>query len=631
MSKKKSDRCEKVEGIARIKTGKVVCLFCKTLLTKGDGGQFNRHLEICKRRPEKRTMNSKSSHRNDDEDKKAGGEPPEKMKKIDFFNTKKLKQKELDTIVNAIAKYCVNSGRSYSHCSSKEFKNLVIDCFNAISTGYGKAAKSQLPSRQTVQRRSEAISKRLIEKAHSFLLPYIKKGRAHLLADHGKHIVHYLSIYASVIDDNFVLQIVPLAFVPALDGKSGVETAKLITTTLQKFGWSQDDIKMCSVTADGALGSLSSYFSSYVRCVSHSLNLLGSNGVEPAQFQRKNLTDEEMKMLNRAQSILQAAETLSNSIRNNAEICSSLPRLPALPGETRWLSGLRCLKDIQELEEDLEKVDQKLNVSGSKAFLKVVREDRKIGRAIMHVYGELLSHSVVFQSQTAVTGHLVLPFYKLLEKKWELLINGDFSDVDKDLIDIQYLPPLAKSGLLAHVKYYGELGNKSPHSFAATLLCPIQKDMELFTQPEIAATKQYVCDLLPKTKKPTTSLPVRNSNPVSILSRLVAQKSSATPSIGNDELDRYLKEKYDENSDESVEEYWRRKKLDYPDLYEAAARVFSIVPSESVCETCFSVAGFLLDKRRSRLLYTRTEDIVIGSQLAKKFPNWLDDDSDGLS
>uniref|UniRef100_A0A8R1EG22 Dimer_Tnp_hAT domain-containing protein n=2 Tax=Caenorhabditis japonica TaxID=281687 RepID=A0A8R1EG22_CAEJA len=85
----------------------------------------------------------------------------------------------------------------------------------------------------------------------------------------------------------------------------------------------------------------------------------------------------------------------------------------------------------------------------------------------------------------------------------------------------------------------------------------------------------------------------------------------------------YMSEFVDHGS-ESVEKYWNRKKMEYPSLVEVAACVFSTIPSEAVCESSFSVTGYLLDKCRTRLQYTRAELIVLGSQIASEFPSFLD-------
>ncbi|EGT39967.1 hypothetical protein CAEBREN_17641 [Caenorhabditis brenneri] len=91
------------------------------------------------------------------------------------------------------------------------------------------------------------------------------------------------------------------------------------------------------------------------------------------------------------------------------------------------------------------------------------------------------------------------------------------------------------------------------------------------------------------------------------------------------ELKRYLDESFNVKSSEKIEEYWSRKRLDFPALYTVAVKVLAIVPSESVCETTFSTAAFLLDKRRTRLRTETVEKIVVGSQIASKNPDWVDD------
>ncbi|KAF1754566.1 hypothetical protein GCK72_021129 [Caenorhabditis remanei] len=102
-------------------------------------------------------------------------------------------------------------------------------------------------------------------------------------------------------------------------------------------------------------------------------------------------------------------------------------------------------------------------------------------------------------------------------------------------------------------------------------------------------------------------------------------RNSPAPTKNDGVEDLYLCEHVDSNYSETLENYWHRKKNEYPALYEAATKLFSVIPSESICESCFSTASYLLDKRRTRLQYSKAELVVMGCQLANKFPHWLDD------
>lgn len=104
---------------------------------------------------------------------------------------------------------------------------------------------------------------------------------------------------------------------------------------------------------------------------------------------------------------------------------------------------------------------------------------------------------------------------------------------------------------------------------------------------------------------------------------ILVSDSPVNEDIEKDELSTYLNEHVEFGGKETVESYWRRKKNEYPRLYDVATQVFSAVPSESVCETAFSTASFLLDKRRTRLRGEKAELVVLGAQLASLFPEWL--------
>ncbi|CAP39346.1 Protein CBG22853 [Caenorhabditis briggsae] len=142
--------------------------------------------------------------------------------------------------------------------------------------------------------------------------------------------------------------------------------------------------------------------------------------------------------------------------------------------------------------------------------------------------------------------------------------------------------------------------------------------MDVVTRTRDLVTK-LMPSAIPSTTQPTSS---QKSNLIAKLYHSVSDQANSTST--SSEISRYLSEYYDPSTNESVEEYWKRKRFEYPGLYSAALFVFSIVPCEAMCETTFSTASFLLDKTRTRLLYKRVEMVVLGSQIATKFPHWLD-------
>lgn len=592
-----------------IETSKTVCIHCNALLKKTDGGHFTRHLKICRKRKVIVVENT--------EEVVTAPEP--KLRKMDYYNVKRIKQSEMTSITDSLAKYCLRSGRSYNHMVSEPMKTFVIDILNSISSGYGEDASKQLPSRNTVKKVSEEMSRKLIKRSIEFIRPFVAKGRVNLLLDHGKHVVNYLSVYASFVDDNFQLQIVPLAFIPATEGKSGSETAKLVINRLVEYGWKKEEVTGCTCTADGALGTLSGYFKRYIRCVSHSISLIGANGVNPLKFQRRNLEDEEIDVLQNGKLILELSEHVSSAVRSNAEVCQALPKLPSLPGETRWLSSLKCLKDILELEDSIREVVQKLPIRAQQAFRSVTNEDRAISNSIIAVFEHLIQFNLVYQNQSCITMHLVMPSFKLLEKNWKKLANGDFDELNEDELDIEYIQTVSKNALLALRKYYDEF---TDYHLASTMLSPRTKKMKSFNDEEIQKAKSLITSFLPKepSPPPQSSTSESRSNIQNLLNMVSDEVDGDN---GNSELSRFLAEHVEMSVEESIEMYWRRKKVEFPALSEAAANIYSVVPSESICETCFSKAGFLLDKRRTRLSYTSAELIVVGTQLAAKYPEWV--------
>uniref|UniRef100_A0A8R1E2Z0 Uncharacterized protein n=1 Tax=Caenorhabditis japonica TaxID=281687 RepID=A0A8R1E2Z0_CAEJA len=231
-----------------VDSGKAACESCFQMFSAIDGSHIARHLkERCKKR-----KIGNEGHQNQ-----------EKIRKID--------------------------GRSYNHMSSDAMQNFILDICNLTSSRYGQEAKKQLPSRQTIQKFSDAKAQFVIGKAVEMIKPYVGK-RLHLLVDHGKLISHYLSILGSYIDNEFNSQIMPLGFTPVPEGRTttGRESTQLIVKRLTELGIPKEEIYKCNVTADGALSTLGIYFNS----------------------------------------------SLASSIRSNSSVCANLTRLPSMQMDT---------------------------------------------------------------------------------------------------------------------------------------------------------------------------------------------------------------------------------------------------------------------------------------------------------
>ncbi|EFO92049.1 hypothetical protein CRE_13078 [Caenorhabditis remanei] len=488
-------------------TGKAVCVDCMQLLTVQYGSHVNRHVkERCKKRKLVATTGEEGEIMEE-----------KRQKKMTEYNEKKLSAALISKLTDASAKFCLRSGKAFNFCTSQSVNNYTLDVINAVSSGYGQDCLKQLPTRTTIQKYSEEMSKELVSKAFDTVRPFAG-NRLNLILDHGKLINNYLSVMGSFIDEEFKLIVVPLGFTPALDGKSTLETKNLIVKRFEEFKIPEELVLSSSVTADGALSGLSNYFKGYIRCVSHSLNLVAHRTVVPLDIHKNRMTTEELSTLAAVSDLMKNAQKVSNAIRTNVNLCSRLSKLPVLCVETRWIIGIKCLTDVVELSEEIQANFSALSSIGKQAFSALNLDNFKFAKTVVKFFEEIELYTNVFQSQKSVTMHLVLPTYKRLRARWEKYRNFDFNDLKDSDIDNNVIVTL---------------------------------------------------------------------------------------------------------STETVEEYWRKKRHEFPLLFEVATRVFSIVPSEAVCETAFSTASYLLDKRRSRLGSGKAELVVLGSQIASKFPEWI--------
>ncbi|ULU02422.1 hypothetical protein L3Y34_002192 [Caenorhabditis briggsae] len=313
-----------------IESGFVICTQCNLMVLQSDGSHLKRHvITTCK----KRKISIGRSEL----------EPIEQVRKIKDYSTKKLKDSEVQKITSALGRYCLKTGKSFHHLGSENMKKLLIEICNSISTGYGEVALKQLPCRLTIQKVTEKLAESLIKKAVEYLEPY--KSRIHLAIDHGKLVTNYLSVFATFLDDDCHLQVVPLAFTPQLDGKTGKQTADLIVEKLESFGWEEDEILKFSVTADGALSTIGNYFDCYVCCVSHSLNLVAQRVLNPKKIHKPSLTDVLPKIEEYC-AVMEASALLASVVRQTPSICETLTKLPTLSCETRWMTNIKCLWDI---------------------------------------------------------------------------------------------------------------------------------------------------------------------------------------------------------------------------------------------------------------------------------------------
>ncbi|EGT48954.1 hypothetical protein CAEBREN_21077 [Caenorhabditis brenneri] len=595
-------------------TGKAVCTLCLTLLAATHGNHVGRHvLERCKKR---KVVT----------DDQTGEEVPAKQRKITEYNNKKLSAIQLKKITEASSKFCLRSGKSFNFVSSEPVEKLIFDVINAITPGFTNDTIQQLPTRTTIQAYSERYARELVSKAFELVKPQME-NHLNIVIDHGKLVNNYLSIYGSFLNDEFKLQIVPLGFTPALEGKSIAETVKLLTRRFEEFGIPEEQVLKCYITADGALSGLKNHFEKYVRCVNHSLNLVAERAVNPLEDDKKKFTQAELEILRNVAATMRNAEKVSNAIRTNWKMCETMSKLPALCIQTRWLIGLKCVTDVFELSDEIQSNFGLLSSIGRTAFSQFAASDFKTARTIVVFFDKILHFNKMFQTQQSVSLHLVLPLYKILEVRWKRYqtfnfkaVDNDEDDLDMDVLDTEVLTCLAKAGLIALEHYIKEFDDIH---YAAVLLSPRTKEMKAFATDDILRAKRFVRSVMPTERTaPQEARPARTIDAVQTLYELVGDRRTSSEGV-SDELEKFLNEKVEWNASESVEVYWLKKKDVFPALFAAAKKVFATLPSESICETSFSTAALHLDKRRARLHCQKAELVVLGAQLASKYPDWI--------
>lgn len=426
------------------KTGRAVCTLCMSLLAETDGSHIRRHVEeSCKKRKLSKDGCGVEEIQN-------------KQRKMTEFNQKKLSHLQTEKVTSACAKFCLRSGKSFNFCSSDAVNQFAMDIIDSVVPGYNREETiTQLPTRPTIQKYSELFAQDLVKKAFEKVAEYAG-NRLCLLVDHGKLINNYLSMYGSFIDDQFRLQLIPLGFTPAPDGKTIIETAKLIAKRFEENGISEDVAYQSYVTADGALSGLSGHFQKYIRCVNHSLNLVATRALKPLERHVDSFDDRELKSLSFLNEIMFYAGQVSNAIRTNVKLCDNLSRIPALSVPTRWLIGLKCLSDVVDLADEIQKNFHLLSTNGKQAFSKISADGFKTARTVIKFFDEFLPYNDAFQSQKAVSLHLVLPLYKRIGEKWRKYAKMNFTGLVTELLNTETLPVLAKSGLLALDYYYHE-------------------------------------------------------------------------------------------------------------------------------------------------------------------------------
>ncbi|CAI2354532.1 unnamed protein product [Caenorhabditis sp. 36 PRJEB53466] len=538
-------------------TGKAVCTNCFQLLAATDGSHVTRHVtERCKKR---KIDNVECT----DEDNSRF-----KQKKITQFNEKRLSTNQVAGITDATAKFCLRSGKSFNFCSSNHVQQFTLEVVNSVLPGFTADTLKQLPGRTTVQKYTEKHATELIIKAFQTVSKYAGT-RLNLVLDHGKLINNYLSFFGSFIDEDFSLQLVPLGFTPALDGKTNTETVKLIVKRFEEFGIDEDKVMSSRVTADGALAGLGAHFRKYIRCVNHSLNLVAQRTVKLLDVHKSHFNEEEIKVLKHVDGLMEDAQKVSNAIRTNVNLCASLSKLPPLSVETRWLIGLKCLSGVLDLSDEIQSNFSSLSKIGKESFNRLSVESFKAAKTVVKFFEDIVNYNDIFQSQKAVTLHLVLPAYKRLRNRWENYSKLDFDSFDDDVMDIGVVEVLAKAALLSLSHYYAQFDDIH---FAAVMLSPRTKKMTMFSSEDVTRAKKCIRGLLPR--DPTPPKEVKKTEKTDIIESLY-QSVSDTPEDHNeiDELNLYLGE-FTVLS-ETVEDYWRKKRNEFPTLYEVAAQVFS--------------------------------------------------------
>uniref|UniRef100_A0A8R1IVF3 Uncharacterized protein n=1 Tax=Caenorhabditis japonica TaxID=281687 RepID=A0A8R1IVF3_CAEJA len=140
--------------------------------------------------------------------------------------------------------------------------------------------------------------------------------------------------------------------------------------------------------------------------------------------------------------------------------------------DTRWMSSVRCLKDVTSLTDEIDHCSNMLSLKGREALNELSNEYSKTVPSILAILRPLLDYNDLYQKQSEVTIRLILPTYKLLELQWQNIVKSDLSSFDKDCVDVGVLQSLAKSGTLALSHYYQEIDDVH---YAAAFLTPKTK------------------------------------------------------------------------------------------------------------------------------------------------------------
>jgi hypothetical protein len=438
--------------------------------------------------------------------------------------------------------------------------------------------------------------------------------------------IHYISA-------DFVLKSFTLGCISFAGRHTGINIAKQFDEVIEELGLS-DDIRTTCVTDSGsnmiAATKKSKWMKNRLPCNDHLLHLAviqsvkDVSNVDSAVEQCKLLSKNTHKSVINCERIRKACDESVNSSKpvNYRKIISPCP--------TRWNSQYMCISSILEMRSALESIrdstdrtDEELgNLIPSKIQFDLLEH-------VARVLGYASSVSQVFSAEKTVTAHLIpISIYNMLDKIKKVK-NENFPDaVGTQIVDFidafsrqiekrfpdwgtkksndtamaHFLDPSYKGVLLNRVMAVDEVGTRFDQIKRGIFrgiqpmdeVIPDSESLipEATPSPDIDAMDELFDEWM--SQQPT------------LIS--VEQRRTGISDIEK-EFDDYLKmAKPSKNS--SILEWWKTNSARLPSLSKLARSYLAIPASSTSSERMFSIAGNIINCRRTNLTSETVNKLV---------------------
>jgi hypothetical protein len=434
----------------------------------------------------------------------------------------------------------------------------------------------------------------------------------------------YMAFTIHYISAEFVLKSYTLGCISFAGRHTGVNIAEQFDVVIGELGLS-DDIRTTCVTDGGsnmlAAAKKSKWMNNRLACNDHLLHLAVIQSVkevaevENAVEQCKSLSKNTHKSVNNCERIRMACDASVNSSKpvTYRKIISPCP--------TRWNSQYMCITSILEMRSALESIRDSTD-----------RKDEDLGKLIptkhqftllehvARVLGYAAAVSEVFSADKTVTAHLIpIAIFNMLDKikkvrtenfpsyLKELVvkfinafiteIEGRFPDFgtkkSNDIAMAHFFDPSYKGVLLNKVNALDEAGSRfdqikraifqSNRSEAETISDNESLNCKPRTSPEPDAMDRLYLDWM--NKEPT---------------RISVEQSLTGVSHIEKEFEDYLKMAKPTKSS-CILEWWKVNSSRLPSLSKLARSYLAIPASSSSSERMFSIAGNIINCRRTKL------------------------------